>query len=184
MKRNEGFILQSLRARVADNRYDKSKTQHVIYEDRELAQEIPEAAVLLELEKGSSWRIVIPEILLGMYQNFFILLVLCIGCIWWSVVQSFPPTVLHSSIVEKKPYGYELLALCYTSPLLIMRLPSVEKFISTPSGLLLSRMCLLLALLGCHATDSVFRLSLSFVGNMFVPLILSRLWLINEPLDR
>ena len=62
MKRNEGFTLQSLRARVADNRHDKSKT---IYEDRELAQEIPEARALLELEKGSSWRIVIPEILLG-----------------------------------------------------------------------------------------------------------------------
>lgn len=65
MKRNEGFILQSLRARVADNRHDKSKAQHTIYEDRELAQETPEATALQELEKGSSWRIVIPEILLG-----------------------------------------------------------------------------------------------------------------------
>ena len=36
MKRNEEFIFQSLRARVAGNRHDKSKT---IYEDRELAKE-------------------------------------------------------------------------------------------------------------------------------------------------
>ena len=70
MKRNEGFILQSLRARVADNRHDK---EDVIYEDRELAQEIPEetAALLEQLEKGTSWRIVIPEILLGNVSKSF-----------------------------------------------------------------------------------------------------------------
>ena len=78
MKRNEGFILQSLRARVADHRHDKSKTQHVIYEDRELAQEIPEATALLELGKGSSWRIVIPEILLGnVSKSFTFILLAC-----------------------------------------------------------------------------------------------------------
>jgi len=62
---NEGFFLQSLRARTAESRHDKSRTQSVIYEDRELDEATPEAAAILELEKGSSWRIVIPEILLG-----------------------------------------------------------------------------------------------------------------------
>lgn len=99
-------------------------------------------------------------------------------------MQSFPPIVLHSSIVEKKPYGFELLALCYLSPLILTRFPAVDKFIATPTGLLLSRICLSVALLGYHATNSFVRLSLTFVGNMFVPLILSRLWLTNGPLDR
>jgi len=61
---NDG-VLRSLRARSAERHYNKNKTRSVIHEDREL-QRTPEAEVLLELvEKGSSWRIVIPEILLG-----------------------------------------------------------------------------------------------------------------------
>ena len=188
--RQHGSILQSLRARTADNRYDKSKSQQVIYNGREIAREKPEQEALLEalleLEKGSRWRVVIPEILLGTASNSFIhaISTYILGCVWWSVVQSFPPIILHSSIVEKKPCGLELLALCYLSPLFVTRFPAVEKFIATPTGLLLSRICSLAALLGYHTTSSFVRLSLSFVGNMFVPLILSRLWLTSGPLDR
>ena len=67
---SERSTLQSVRARTAESRHDKSKTQSVIYEDRELDQATPEAMAILELEKGSSWRIVIPEILLGNRENF------------------------------------------------------------------------------------------------------------------
>ena len=67
---SERSTLQSVRARTAESRHDKSKAQSVIYEDRELHQATPEAMAILELEKGSSWRIVIPEILLGNRENF------------------------------------------------------------------------------------------------------------------
>lgn len=68
MKENEGLFSQSLRSRTAQKSNDK--TQTVIHEDREFTEEAfsgtPEAEVLLELvKKGSSWNIIIPEILLG-----------------------------------------------------------------------------------------------------------------------
>ena len=72
--RNQGFNLRSLRARTAESRYGKSKAQSVIYEDREIAQGVPEEVqTLLELGEGSSWRIIVPEVLLGTASNSFIL---------------------------------------------------------------------------------------------------------------
>lgn len=76
LARQQGSILQSLRARTADNRHDRNKTQHVIYEGREVDPGKPEEEALLdallELEKGSRWRIILPEILLGTASNSFI----------------------------------------------------------------------------------------------------------------
>lgn len=64
--RTTGFILQSFRAKSVENHFDKSKIQNVIYED--ITAGTHEAELLLELERGSGWRIIIPEILLGMYH--------------------------------------------------------------------------------------------------------------------
>lgn len=63
--RNGGFFLQSLRARTWENHYHKNKTQDVIYEDCETPEAAGTISVLELVRIGSSWSIIIPEILLG-----------------------------------------------------------------------------------------------------------------------
>ena len=107
-----------------------------------------------------------------------------LGCIWWSVVYSFPAVIFHSSLVVKNPTGCELLALYYLSPLFVTRYQTVKNFLNTPTGLLLTRLGLLLAVFAHQINYYIVRLTLITIGNIFVPLILHRLWWINEPLDR
>ena len=102
--RQQGSILQSLRARNVENRHDKNKTQHVIYEGREVDQGKPEEEALLdallELEKGSRWRIILPEILLGTASNSFTRTISTsfrmrmVECC--SVVSTHHPSLVHS----------------------------------------------------------------------------------------
>jgi len=99
-------------------------------------------------------------------------------------VYSFPTVIFHSSLVEKNPTGCELLALSYLSPLFITRYQTVKNFFNTPTGLLLTRLGLLLAVFAYQINHYIVRLSLITIGNMFAPLILHRLWCLSEPLDR
>jgi len=192
------FDLHSLKAKssprsspwTAENKI-RHRAQSVIVKDKEMVN--VHNALLDTMEatrKSNEWSSIIPEVILGNYSSKLILCYLLytfialLGCLWWSVVCNFPTVIFHSTLVEKNPTGCELLALCYLSPLFVSRSASLKRILNSPFGLLLTRLGLLLALFGYQTHHHVTRLSFVTIGNMFVPLMLQRLWWLTESLDR
>lgn len=105
------------------------------------------------------------------------------GYAWWSMFHAMPALVFFFPLCQMGPSGYEVLSIVWFSPLLTLIGP-IRRGISTPTGLLITRMLSIVGVASFLASTLLLRLTLLAAGNFFIMLVLVGSWWNMSKLDR
>ena len=79
--------------------------------------------------------------------------------------------------------GYEVVAIFWLSPL-VMAIRPIRKFLTSPFGLMLMRVCAMMGVASYQAPSTLSRLVILGVANFFAMLVLAGTWWDKSKLDR
>lgn len=105
------------------------------------------------------------------------------GYFWWSITHSLPAVLWFYPLCAMEVSGYEVVAFFWMSPV-VMAIGPLRRFLTSPFGLMLMRVCAMMGVASYQAPSILSRLVILGVGNFFAMLVLAGTWWDKSKLDR
>lgn len=102
---------------------------------------------------------------------------------WWSLVHALPGVLWFFPLCAMEVSGFEAIAILWLSPVLMVVSP-LRRFLTSPLGLMLIRLCSMVGVASYQAPTTLSRLLVLGVGNFFAMLVLAGTWWEKSKLDR